>query len=394
MSAIPIGLDGSGTELITDLRDVVAIPQNAPDELVQRVRDRMQTVAERESWMRYRLPVIAENLKRNTALLDERPDLVTPIRWLWGKTAVIVSAGVSIDDQIGDITEASNSGAVYVTNSASNLILGDVIVYAESLPSVIAPMNDEVPLACDLSSHHSVFAREDLDHVFIKAEATYSGIAERYRARTISYGTSVSTAAVAMAAAHGARRIVLVGQDLSFSASSGKVYNAGSPLASMRIEIDEDTGIGTYVNVPDGVRRPPVEMQRLGETDMWTTADFIAVAEWLEGFAARHPEIECVNATSTGMLLEGWAPMPLTQAMSDAPRLPYGAEPFPSLEGLGLVERLRLCRRWEQMRPEVRMLTTISKLDKKDRELAEDAIKDAIDMYRKAAEEIGGQEVW
>jgi len=386
---IVVQADGTGIDRIVSSHEPVSVVQGASEDVIERVKQRIDAVRERDAWMRYRLRGIADNIKRNTQRLRDEPGLVLPMRELYGKTAVIVSAGASIDTQHEAITEASNSAAVYVTNSASHAVLGNVIVYVESMRSVIAPENDIVPVACDVTSHPDIAARDDVHHMFFKAEGSYSRLAERYRARSIAYGTSVSTAAVALAAAHGARRIVLVGQDLAYDAETGAIYNQWSPLAGMRVEIDAVENLARYVNVPEGVKRDPVTVSQLGDTSLYTTGDFVAVAEWLEGFAQRHPEIDCVNATAKGMGLAGWRTQDLVGALSDAPQIPYGAEPFPALDGLSLVEQLRLCRRWEMLRPEVSLYTTIAKFDAEHRERADDAIKDVIEMYRKAAEEIG-----
>jgi hypothetical protein len=338
--------------------------------------------------MRYRFPMITANLRANLAALD--PCLVVPMRSLWGKTAVIACAGASIDrsrDDIAAIPETHGDRvAVYATNSASWAVRADVVVCVESLKA-IRDRSNKAPLAVDAVTHPDDF--NDAAHVFFKAEGAYSKLAERFNARSIAYGTSVSTAAVALAAAHGARRIILIGNDLSYDATIGRIYSEHSPLGCVRFEIEGNTL--KHLNVPAGIRRPDVEVDRLGESSLYATGDFVSVAEWFEGFAELHPEIECVNATVTGMALEGWTPRSLADAMSDAPTLPATAEPFPDLDGLSIVEQVRRCRRWEMHRPEVQLYTTVAKLDAVDDARADDAIRRVVDMYRAAAKAIDGK---
>jgi hypothetical protein len=386
---IKIGADGSGMEMIRRGTDVVEVDENASDEVRDKVRARMAHVTVTDSWMRYRLPIIARNLRMNLPKLDAAKCL--PMRRLIGRTAIIVSAGTSIDGQREELAALQDRDdlAIYVTNSASRTVKGHVRVCMESLPAMIA-VDGDVPLAVDATVDHSIFMRPEVDHVFFKAEGAYSKIAERFGTQVLAFGTSVTTAAVAMAARNGARRIILVGSDLVYDAATKDCYTAASPLAVMKIEIDEEREVARYVNVPEGIHRPDIEVQRMGESSLWTTYDFIGIAEWLEGFAAAHPEIECCNATTRGMSLEGWTPCYLRDAVTDVPRLPDAPEPFPAISDAGTMADLTACRRWEMLRPEVQLYTTSPKMDQSMEGLADDVIRRTVDMYRAAAKAIDG----
>lgn len=389
MTLVRVGADGSGIMKIRRIADQIEIEQGASADVLEQVRLRVIQVAVTEEWYRYRLPMITENLRKNLATLE--PWRCLPMRRLYGRTALIVNAGASLSAQRPEIAALQDRDdlAIYVTNSASDAVKGHVRVCMESLPPVLA--NDHsVPLAVDATVHNSTFTRPEVEFVFFKAEGPYSKMAERFNARSLAYGTSVTTAAVAMAAAHGARRIILVGQDLCVDATTGIVYNDGSELHGMRLEINEDTGVGHYINVPAWVNRKDIMMERLGDSTLWTGFDFVGVAEWLEGFAAAHPEIECVNATAKGMHLEGWTPCYLHDAVVDPPRLPDAPVPFPDIDDAPTAANLAACRRWEMRRPEVQLYTTTAKIDVSMDGSPSDVIRCEIDMYRQVAKVIDG----
>ena len=143
------------------------------------------------------------------------------MRRLYGRTALIVNAGASLSAQRPEIAALQDRDdlAIYVTNSASDAVKGHVRVCMESLPPVLAD-DHSVPLAVDATVHNSTFTRPEVEFVFFKAEGPYSKMAERSNARSLAFGTSVTTAAVAMAAAAAANRQT---DDLIIEASGGRV---------------------------------------------------------------------------------------------------------------------------------------------------------------------------
>jgi hypothetical protein len=381
MSLIMIGPNGENIDQIQSSRDRVFTREDTPHDVKVRVRHKLTEIRGREAWMGGRFPAIRENLARNlehATLLD-----FAPIQELVGQPAVVVSAGPSLIDHVTD-----DRARWYVTNQAASVFDDDVFVCCESFD-----VNSDVlcaPLAIvDAACHPANIPDARVSRMFFRSDAMYTGLAKRYGVEPVPYGSSVSTAAVAVAARHQAPVIVLLGQDLAIH-PDGRYYADGIPGSEMRVSFVERDGCtwAVFPERPGKMQKPPTPV--FNEDGLWVTQDFADLRAWFSTFATLHPHIKLINATSRGINIPGWENMPLAEALavceSHKPK-PTQAERFPEMSG-DLVEDLRRVRQWEAAVPECALWEYEDRTKPHKRE-SKETIEWSIEVARSAARKMG-----
>jgi hypothetical protein len=138
-------------------------------------------------------------------------------------------------------------------------------------------------------------------------------------------GPAALTALVQLVQEWGAARIVLVGCDLAL-ADDGKSYADGSAFSGQKAAVDPVSGVATNSgdgfdaktsqHLAAGLRAYPrqestIVIDRYGGGSIRTTPQWADQIPWLEEFARRHPDIECVDATGSGARKGGWIERPI-----------------------------------------------------------------------------------
>jgi hypothetical protein len=260
-------------------------------------------------------------------------------------TAVVVGAGPSLA-RSGEILQTlQREGATILTvNTAlpavSQFVRPDVVVAREVVDVSQHLHYPAGRFVLDLAAAPSVWdAAGDRAGVswFVAGALQNFEIAYHLGVRPLFGGSSAMSACVALASEWGASSIILVGADLAF-APDGTGYAQGSAFAGYRADVSGDRarieGEGFEAMhrqaAAGGVVGPPAQ-QRIRHVTAYgghgTVAQLLTWADqqdWLETFAARHPEIECVDATGAGARKHGWCEVTAPKGTGTAMPIPHG----------------------------------------------------------------------
>ena len=228
-----------------------------------------------------------------------------------GTTAIIVSAGPSLDKNIEDLRAAKGRALIIAVDTALKYMLARDIV-----PDLFVTIDPDKPM--------ENFADERVrDIPVIFAEQTPSALLREHRAAKILYncrdypkklfeacgigvdaniasGGSVATAAFAICCDLGIKDIILIGQDLAYTGESthaGGVVSAG---------VNGD--IGT------------VMIEGIDGTKVRTRSDWLGYLRWFEHTIEltrqEKPEMRVIDATEGGALIRGTEVMTLKEAIA------------------------------------------------------------------------------
>lgn len=259
---------------------------------------------------------------------------------LAGRPAVIVAAGPSLDLNRHLIGVARHAGAaVFAVNTSLPIAAAedrvDVAVVIEAIDSseVLAPHLDSIDLlALDFATNSAHFDLDVPKALFCPGVEPFTHLAAELGSRPLPYGSSVATAAFALAFWWHASPIVLIGQDLAYT--GGRAYASGlGPRSDIRADVQPDHMHLIYP--PEHLARfsgagvaPPPERQVKIELPAWggqgsafTTPDLLLFARWFEqaALAARAKGVQVINATEGGARLEGFEEMRLIDAIGTFP---------------------------------------------------------------------------
>ena len=275
---------------------------------------------------------------RNLAAAKGRPYALPKVAPPRHCTAVIVGSGPSLDESLEHVRKLATAGAViYTTNTglpslARAGIVPDVVVAREVLDVRSHLEHPHGELVLDLATNADVWAAHPAASWFVAGGTQFFELASRLGVRPLFGGPASLTAAVALADARGAERIILVGVDLAF-ASDGIGYASGSAFAGFEGEFTGESvtldsrGLEAMKRASDAVGVPaPPRVQRVTEAlglngstvrQLGTWAD---QQRWLETFATRARGVLLDNLTAHGASLAGWT------RLTAAPRVPPRVE--------------------------------------------------------------------
>ncbi|MGF1468327.1 MAG: 6-hydroxymethylpterin diphosphokinase MptE-like protein [Sandaracinaceae bacterium] len=305
---------------------------------VAEVLDEVQgLVLLRHNSIEERSALLAERALSNLPLLTRVPVIDRLDRPLAGTPAFIVSAGPSLDRNRARLREAATVGAVFVVNTAAPAVAAvdapiDLLVAIEAL-DVAEPLSmarDQARgVALDLTSGGPNFGVPiDPKVTFLADAAQYRALARSLGVGTLAYGGSVATAAFALAHRLGADPVVLVGQDLAYTAGRGyasdtlyagtTVRRDGALLVIDRVAKWDETTRAAGLKVPSKVR-PAMAVPAWGGGTVDTTHELTMFRRWFE-MAARElgRGIRLVNATEGGARIAGFEERPLADVVASA----------------------------------------------------------------------------
>lgn len=257
-------------------------------------------------------------------------------------TFVIVGAGPSLERTGPELARMQREGAVVCCVNAA-------------LPAVVRYCVPDVVLArevVDVSGHlaHPAGLRVlDLAALpkvwdvaraqgpcawFVPGAVQSFELALAYGVRPLFGGTAAATALVALCEEWGAEEIALVAMDFSPGAAKGSAWDGYTVDDAGNV-----SGAGQEAkraaHAASGILPPP-ERVDVVMRDGWyggpvrSLASFGEQIEWLENFAARHPEIRCMDYTGAGVLKKGWHTLSITMASGWSDRRVPTLSPLPA----------------------------------------------------------------
>ncbi len=296
----------------------------------------------RENTLMERSKLTVENILRNFARLERTPMATSLGEPLKGKPAFIVSAGPSLDRNQHLLARASQHGAVFAVNTSAPAVaaagaLIDVLVAIEGIDASAAMQRaaEHVKaVALDLSSsdrNFDVAIQHQL--AFLFASPTCVPLAQRLQTLPLVYGGSVATAAFSLAYVWGADPIVLVGQDLAYTA--GRAYAKNTLFGEMTVE--RHGNVLVQVGCPereatfkayekDGLKvqpraRPVIDVPAWGgKGTVWSTHELTMFRHFFESSAhSLTGKRRLINATEGGASIQGFEELTLQAVLDQLP---------------------------------------------------------------------------
>ena len=221
--------------------------------------------------------------------------------------AIIVSAGPSLDKNICDLKKAVGKAFIIATDTSVKYLLKndvpfDVMVTldAQKSPKHISdPKCKDIPMFCTLEARNQIMEFHTGKKVWFRSGIYLESIYKKMGRIFPKYNTggSVATASYMISVAMGAKRIILVGQDLAYS---GGVTHAGGVERHI---VGEDEGI----QMVEGIDGKPVRSR----------GDWIMYRDWFEEAAGIEEAPDVIDATEGGVLIKGTKIMKLSEAICE-----------------------------------------------------------------------------
>ena len=227
-------------------------------------------------------------------------------------TAVIVSAGPSLDKNIEDLRAAKGRALIIAVDTALKYMLARDIV-----PDLFVTIDPDKPM-----ENFADGRVRDIPVIF--DEQTPSALLREHRAAKILYncrdypkklfeacgavvekniasGGSVATAAFAICCDLGIKNIILIGQDLAYT---GEQTHAGGVVSA---GVNGDLGT--------------VMIDGIDGTKVRTRSDWLGYLRWfehtIESIKQENPEVRVIDATEGGALIHGTEVMTLKNAIAE-----------------------------------------------------------------------------
>ncbi|MDE6025327.1 MAG: DUF115 domain-containing protein [Lachnospiraceae bacterium] len=221
--------------------------------------------------------------------------------------AIVVSAGPSLEKNVELLKAAKGKAFIFAVDSAISKVLEigvkpDAIISVDCNKSVEhfkVPGIEQLPFFIQMDANTAV-----LDYVhpqnlfFCSADSELCIDLFKKAGSEIDYmegGGSVATVAIASLISWGVKRIILIGQDLSFT---GNRMHVGEDA----IEIDENDDFYTYVKDIDG-------------NDVIIRQDYYMYLKWIEETALKYKDIDFIDATEGGSYKKNLRQMPFRDAI-------------------------------------------------------------------------------
>lgn len=227
-------------------------------------------------------------------------------------TAIIVSAGPSLNINIKGLKEAKGKALIIATDTAvkpliKEGIIPDLFVTVDpSKPMILFDKEEvfDIPMLITESGNTQVVERHRGKKFF---SSTGNGFLidmfEKYKKgfSGLSTGGSVANNAFSLAVVAGIKTIILIGQDLAYPGN--KSHADGTFEEKMK---EKDMSGSFYLNIED-----------INGNIIRTSQDFKYYLEWFEREIGAHPEIRVIDATEGGAKIHGAEIMSFKKAISE-----------------------------------------------------------------------------
>ena len=220
---------------------------------------------------------------------------------------IVVSAGPSLDKNIRELKKAAGKAFIIATDTSVKYLLQndvpfDVMVTLDACKSpahISDPKCRNIPVFCTIESRNEIMEFHTGKKIWFRSRIYLEDIYKKMGRIFPKYNTggSVATASYMISVAMGAKRIILVGQDLAFS---GEVTHAGG--VERHIESEEDGA-----QMVEGIDGNPVRSR----------GDWIMYRDWFEEAVGLKEAPDVIDATEGGVLIKGTKIMKLSEAIQD-----------------------------------------------------------------------------
>jgi len=227
--------------------------------------------------------------------------------------AIIVSAGPSLDKNIEELKNAVGKAFILATDTSVKYLIKhgvpfDAMVTLDSKkwPKHFAsPKCADVPLMCAMEARDKILENHTGRKIWLRTGVYIEKLFQKVGKPFPYYNTGgcVATACYAVSVAMGARRIILVGQDLAYD---GEYTHAGGGIARTQ-NGNKD------IFLVEGIDGKPVRSR----------GDWTLYREWFEQAAEMENAPEVIDATEGGALIKGTKIMKLSEAIEQYCKTPF-----------------------------------------------------------------------
>ena len=229
-----------------------------------------------------------------------------------GQTAIIVSAGPSLDKNIDEIKRAQGKAFIIATITALKplLIKGirpDITVITDGKKDeryMSEEGSQSVPMICTAISGHEILKLQTCEKYFIGTDCKHieDFISDHdIDFATLEDGGSVANTCYSVARECGCSTVILVGQDLAYT--NDKTHSAVTVRGAWNTKVDD-------------LEHPLWDVDVYGNP-IRTSIEFKLYKRWFEEQFAKYPEIKVIDSTEGGIKIAGTDIMPLKKAISE-----------------------------------------------------------------------------
>lgn len=270
----------------------------------------------RNRWINFRVLDSKKYLWASNTMLNYKYNAV-PITKFLGQfeeiPAIIVSAGPSLNDNMHYLKEVKDNAIILAVGSAIKILDSNGIIPHFRLAIDANESEGKVFDGIQTNSSILIFSDALCPGILDKYEggkvrmALDIGALDRYVFQKLygdsflaKSGFSIANVALDLALTLGMKKVIFMGQDLSFT--GGSHYAKGSWKKEEAMNFEEDDYIST-VNV-------------MGET-VYTNNTFLGMRSLFENIIRLNPGVEYINATMRGLPIAGTADKPFEQVMKE-----------------------------------------------------------------------------
>lgn len=276
-----------------------------------------------------------------------------------GKTALIVSAGPSLDLNIKTIKNNRDKIIIFCVGTAfktlmNNGITPDFVNLIENIDCSGQLMGfdlSQINLISEPYTNNSIYLL-NVKQNFLYPTQTYNG--NTYWANLTDVDISeyivkgnVSYSAIASAKMLGFSKLIVVGQDLAYV--NNKCYSSNSPYSDVIIVINPETNkpelkvndkeqfIKSFISTDANITKEQIEnitetklnglakgfcsVKGINGEMLPTNIDYAVYIEFFTEFAYNNPSLELINTSMIGAQINGFKNIPLEEALEDLPTI-------------------------------------------------------------------------
>lgn len=226
-----------------------------------------------------------------------------------GTTAILVSAGPSLDKNIEYLKNAKGKAFIISVDSALNALLKrdivpDIFITVDG-KKMEAHFKDErtktIPMVCNLVSNMNVVSSHTGKRFFISDSNRYIDKILAKLGRTlpvVESGGSVANSAYSFLELLGFKTIIMVGQDLAYT--DNRTHAVDTIRGSWNLDI---------------TREKVVELEGYFGEIVKSSNEFVMYLDWFENEILKKPNVTMINATEGGAKIHGALQMKLDEAI-------------------------------------------------------------------------------
>ncbi|MCK5460055.1 motility associated factor glycosyltransferase family protein, partial [Candidatus Parcubacteria bacterium] len=287
-----------------------------------------------------KLPIWTKSMVNNIPDIVQNPDLHFLKNKFNGKTAVIISAGPSLDKNIENLKPYRDKIIVFCVGTALKTVLKHDIIpdfvtiidYSSTTESQVKGIDlSETNLILDITAYSGLYKLKTKNtfNYYPDVVEPAKWLAEKFDIPIHGYRTmgTVSICSLFSARLLGCKQIILIGQDLAYT--DGQCYSKESIYGNYKLQeekiiiTDEEDIKKTFNNNESIIQRHVLQLEKnlitiKGHNGkiLKTRPDFFMFLKYFEEIAVKYgEEVKLINSTEGGAYIEGFEHISLNESL-------------------------------------------------------------------------------